>query len=466
MSLLPLKKNTVPEPPSSFLKLIGPSFILLGLGLGTGELILWPYLVANWGLGIIWGALIGITIQFFLNMEIERYSLVNGESIFVGFARLNKYLPIWFIISTSLAWSWPAFSTASATVLTFFGVENASFVAILMLIIVGLILTLGPTLYKTVETVEKVLILISVPVIIFIAIIVIKLTHLESLLLGLLGVGDGYVYIPTNEESKFPLMTFLAAFAYSGAGGNLLLAQSFYVKEKGYAMGKYAGKITSLITGKAEKLELEGTTFQVNEAELTKFRKWWNIATKEHLFVFWGMGLFTMLLLATISYASVYGVAGNHKDIDFLFNQAGVINLKTGFIGSILLLITSIMLFSTQLSVIDGASRIISENVAILIKDKINVSKMPIIYYSAVWALIIFGISILLVGVKQPQYLIVIGAVINAVCMFVLSGLLNPVNSRFLPDQVQAPKWRKMLIWIIFLVLGLFSTVVFIDQVF
>lgn len=464
MTLLPLKKATVPEPPKSLIKLVGPSFILLGLSLGTGELILWPYLAANWGLGIIWGAVIGITIQYFLNMEIERYTLVNGESIFVGFARLNKFLPIWFILSTVIAWSWPAFAAASASVLVFFGATNFALVAIIMLIAVGLILTLGPTLYKTVESVEKVLILTAIPVIIFIAAVIIKWTHLESLFMGMVGIGDGYWGVPTSPESKFPLMTFLAAFAYSGAGGNLLLAQSSYVKEKGYGMGFYAGKITSLITGKAQKLELEGTTFNINDEELGKFRKWWVMASKEHLIVFWGMGLFTMLLLATIAYASVYHTSGNLKDIDFLFNQANVINQYTGFLGSALLVITSLMLFSTQLSVIDGASRIISENIALTFKDKMDVSKMPLIYYASVWVTIIFGIIILSLGAKQPQFLIVIGAVINAFCMFVFAGLLMPVNKRFLPDQVQAPKWRQRLIWAIFIGLGIFSITVILDQ--
>jgi hypothetical protein len=53
-------------------KILGPSFILLALGLGSGEVILWPYLTSNYGLGIVWGALVGITLQFFINMEIER----------------------------------------------------------------------------------------------------------------------------------------------------------------------------------------------------------------------------------------------------------------------------------------------------------------------------------------------------------------------------------------------------------
>ena len=79
-------------------KLIGPSFVILALGLGSGEIILWPYLASNYGLGIIWGALLGITFQYFINMEIERYALVKGESVFVGIAKLWRGAPIWFIV--------------------------------------------------------------------------------------------------------------------------------------------------------------------------------------------------------------------------------------------------------------------------------------------------------------------------------------------------------------------------------
>ena len=86
-------KDILPTPPK-FSKMVGPSFIMLGMGLGSGELIMWPYMAANYGLGIIWAAVIGITFQFFINMEIERYTLINGESVFVGLARkLKLFVP-------------------------------------------------------------------------------------------------------------------------------------------------------------------------------------------------------------------------------------------------------------------------------------------------------------------------------------------------------------------------------------
>ena len=135
----------LPSPPKSFLKILGPSFILLGLGLGSGEIILWPYLVSNFGLGIIWAAVLGITIQFFWNMEIERYTLIMGQSVFVGFKKLFKLLPFWFILSTFLGFGWPGIIASAAKILAhFFKIERFDYLAILLLLIIGIILTLGP----------------------------------------------------------------------------------------------------------------------------------------------------------------------------------------------------------------------------------------------------------------------------------------------------------------------------------
>ncbi len=446
--------------------MVGPSLILVGLSLGTGELILWPYLTANWGLGIMWGALLGISMQFFLNMEIERYTLAQGESVFVGFARFFKLLPYWFVFSTIIAWSWPAFSSASAAALQpfgLFGQLDTSFIAIGMLIAAGCILTLGPVLYKTVETFQKILISIGIPIVAFVALRVVTAEHIIALGKGLVGIGEGYVFFPSSN--LFPFMSFLAALAYSGAGGNLLLAQSFYVKEKGYAMGKYAGRITSLITGKSEPNDIMGTTFMPSREEDVKFNHWWRMANKEHLVVFWGLGLFTMLLLALISYATAYGHPSNATGINFVYTQAQVIAQEVGpLFATLMLVVTSLMLFATQLTVIDAAGRIITENMVLLRSTISSAKHIRITYYVSIWALICFGIAIFLLGIKEPQLLIVTGAVINAVCMFIFAGLLIPMNKKLLPQSAKPAAWRQIVVWIIFLILGLFSFSVIADN--
>ena len=92
----------------------------------------------------------------------------------------------------------------------------------------GLILTLGPILYKTVETFLKILIAIAVPTIFFLSIILAKWTDWAALARGVVGIGDGYLFLPEG----IAIASFLAAFAYSGAGGNLNLAQAFYIRDK------------------------------------------------------------------------------------------------------------------------------------------------------------------------------------------------------------------------------------------
>ena len=459
----PLAIAKLPSPPKSIFKVLGPSFILIGLGLGTGELILWPYLVSNWGLGIIWGAALGITMQFFLNMEIERYTLANGESVFVGFARLFRRLPFWFIGSTLIAFSWPGFSAVSAQILTpFFQTTDITYIGIAMLLAVGVILTFAPVLYKTVETFQKVLIMIGIPVIIIIVARVANTSDFIALSKGLIGVGDGYMFFPKT----LPFMSFLAAFAYSGAGGNLNLAQSFYIKEKGYGMGKYSGRITSLITGKKEHVQIEGTTFEVNSDEIKKFNKWWKLTNIEHAVVFWGLGLLTILLLAVLSHATVLGMENNSEGINFIFNQTNVVKGMLGsFFSTSLLLVTALMLFSTQLAVIDASGRIVAENVALISRKNtmdLGVSKM---YYLTIWILLFFGVLIYLSGFNQPRTLIIIGALLNAFCMFVFSGLLNKLNTKLLPKEIQPSNLRKGIVYLTFFFFGVFSILVFLNNV-
>ena len=87
-SLLPPRTRDLPDPPARLWPLIGPGIVTAGVGLGAGEFILWPYIASQVGLGLLWGAAIGIATQWFINMEIERYTLATGETALTGFTRL------------------------------------------------------------------------------------------------------------------------------------------------------------------------------------------------------------------------------------------------------------------------------------------------------------------------------------------------------------------------------------------
>ena len=467
-STLPLGKKNLPKA-LPLRKLIGPSFIILGLGLGSGEVILWPYLSSNYGLGIIWGMVAGITMQFFINMEVERWALINGESVFVGFARMLKWLPAWFILSTFLGFGWPGIGLAGATLLsevfglqetTIAGLGGTNMVGIIVFLAIGGILSIGKVLYQTVETLEKYLIMIGVPFIMIITFYLADTADFVALGRGIIGQGEGFMFLPLG----IVIGQFLGAIAYAGAGGNLNLAQSCYIRDKGYGMGIYADRITSLITSKEskKKFSLSGNTFPTNKKNLARFKEWWININLEHVIIFWLLGLLTMLTLSLLAYVTAYGLEGNEAGINFVVNEALAIGQRTlPCIGIAFLFVVGVMLLATQLTVLDSTSRIMTENFLLLRSKKTY--RVSVVYYSILWIQILFGITVFTFAFDQPFELIVLGAIINAFTMFVYTGLLLFLNNRYLAKQLRPSAIRNGILSTTFIFLGFFCTLTIIS---
>ncbi len=438
------KKEEFPVSPE-LSKMIGPSFLILAMGLGSGEIILWPYLVANYGLGIVWGAVLGISLQFFINMEIERYALVKGESVFVGLSKIFKWTPYWFIFSTFVGFGLPGIVAASAKLFGYLlGVDNFGLIAILMLVVMGSLLTFGKTVYATMEKVTKIIIITCVPILFLLVIAVSTKQGWLALLDGLIGKGENYWFLPVGIN----LATFLAAFAYSGAGGNLNLTQSIYVKEKGYGMGKYSQKIGGFFR-KAEEVEvdLEGALFEINEKNVNNFYSWWKKINTEHFLIFWLLGLISMLLLMLLSYLTAYGHAGNAEGINFVLREGEQLGRVIGsWGGKSLIFILSLLLFQTQLGILDSTSRIMGESLALVRQRGDGTKKMNLgkFYFVFVWSQIVFGALVLGFGIHEPKSLIVLGAIINAFAMLLHTILVFLLNRKMLPTGF-GPNWRRKL---------------------
>ncbi len=449
-----LEIKDVPKP-LPLRKLIGPSFILLGLGLGSGELILWPYLSSNFGLGIIWAAVLGITIQYFLNMEIVRYTIANGESIFVGMKRkFGNIAPIFFIFSSLLPWMWPGIAASSAFLfVNALGIGNEKIISIFILLLIGLVLTLGKIIYKTEEIIQKTIILVGIPIIVAFTIMFFKLDNAMFLFKGFVGIGEGYKFLPKD----IPLATFLAALAYAGAGGTLNLTQSFYAKEKGYAMGAYTGRLTGLVGTNKEEMRLTGTTFEHTNENLARFRLWWKRINIEHALVFWLTGAITIILLSFLAYSIVYKNPNTQSGINFIILESEYFSTVSYFLKPLFLFVSAAMLFGTQFSVFAATSRISSENLVLIDSKKFPVKKSSIYFFIFLWLQIILGIVIFSLGITEPLTLVVIGACLNAVTMFIYSGLIYIVNTKLMKKDIAPGLFRRFALIFAFIFYGGFS---------
>ncbi len=92
--LAEFKTADLPKPPTSFWKLAGPGAVLVGLSIGAGEIVVWPRTVAQYGAGMVWAAMLGVFLQMWVNFEIGRWTIATGETVYTGFTpRLARLCP-------------------------------------------------------------------------------------------------------------------------------------------------------------------------------------------------------------------------------------------------------------------------------------------------------------------------------------------------------------------------------------
>jgi hypothetical protein len=238
----------LPEPVSVW-KIVGASAIISATALGSGEFILWPLIVSQVGFTIFWAAILGFFFQFILNMEIERYALVTGETAVTGFARLWRHWGLIFIIMALVPNLWPGWATGSSTTITFWaglGGGAVTPITVIMLISIGIALTVSPVVYQTVEKVQGAAIVL---ILIFIVAAVITATSGEAW--GSLAQGSTAEFgqnIPA-AVAVVGASALAGAVAFAGAGGANNLVQANYIRDKEMGMGAYIPNIVSPLTG-------------------------------------------------------------------------------------------------------------------------------------------------------------------------------------------------------------------------
>jgi hypothetical protein len=445
----------LPEP-LPLRRMLGPSVILVGLSIGSGEFVLWPRLTAEWGFALFWACWLGVTLQFFLNMEIERYSLATGESAVVGFARLNAvFVPV-FLLCATLPWIWPGWATGAATLLHWEFHWPVTGTAVASLLLCGLILSVGPVVYRTVELIQLVLVVTIVVLASGLALAVVGWEDVLALGRGALRFG----YVP--EGVHLPML--LGALAFAGAGGSVNLAQSNYIKDKGYGMGALVGRITSPFTGRDEAVSEVGTAFRETPENLARWRVWWRRCNVEHVSSFYVVALLSLALFCLLAGALLSPGAEIAAGFGFIRDEAASIESHFGAGAKhVFLLVGVAVLFSTELALLDAVARVAADLLAIGPFRGRGVS-VSWLYFGVVWMLIAFGIAVLSAGFDQPLVLLVLSAALNGVVMFLYSGLLLWLNVRSFEPPLRPRPLRIAALLVCFFFFGYFSLLTLADR--
>ncbi len=469
--------------------IVGPSAIMLGASLGSGESLFWPNITAMYGWAMWWGFWVGAITQWIINTELMRWTVATGETWFRQMARLHPIWPWVFFIFGFIHLVWPGWVSGSAKFAGYIvgglSYEWASAhwpaVGAALMFLIWVISVVGPWIYRAIELAEIVLVILAY------ALMVILLIGIVAAGKGGLGFGHWYDQFAnigrirwdlilagkTGAEaeaarSKF-LLSYLGGLAYAGAGGYINLSESLWVREKGYGMAAWHGRIKNPIfilwgREKPEEIPDFGIIAKPEKVNLARWKAWWYVTNMEHFILF----ALTLIAGAFImsGMARAYAAGTEKGAIDMWLQE--VLPRMGADIGNWSQYAFGVMewavLFTTQLGIVDVFVR----NSTDVVFDMIGKRRGWRIDWIYFWLLTIFvawGIGIILAQVKKPWILLVIGANIAGIMMWPYSLTTVVANTKMLPKYYQ-PSWLKILgMWWATGFYGYFSVLVIIDNI-
>ncbi|WP_433826596.1 Nramp family divalent metal transporter [Actinoplanes sp. CA-015351] len=448
----------LPEP-LSLRRMVGPGIVAVGIGMAAGEIILWPYLTAIGGLGLLWLAFTTLAVQFVINMEIERYTLATGQTALMGFSRWWKGWGIIICLAGAFQYVWPGWATSGSTVFTYlFGGGDPVWITVIGLVLVGALLSVSKVIYKTVERVEVVKVALTL---FFLAVVVVFVISLSTWGEGAKATVTDFGQIP--EGITFTLI--LSAIGAAGAGGVHNLVLSNWIRDKRYGMGAHVPRLISPITGQEEAAGADRYQFPVDEASLSRWATWWKRANIEHLATFVAVCFVTISVMSLLAYETLFGRDDLKSDPSFLRIQGEIFSAEVGgWLRLLFLAVAAVSLWAAAMGLLDIIGRLASDFLRrTYLTDSARWTESRV-YLAVVWAEIFLGSAILLAGFTQPLGLLIVSTCAASVVTLLYSILLVRLNTRDLPAAIRLRGWRLggMLIAIAFY--GFFAIAMVVTQ--
>lgn len=434
------KKKELPHFPG-ILAMLGPGIVWMALAQGSGELIWWPYIIAKYGLGFLFLLIPACLLQYPLNYEIGRYTLLTGESIWQGFIRLNKIFAfcLWILMITSFLW-FGAFASAGGTSLAsltnfpagFSTKAQSLFWAYLSIGVFLIVLLFSPVVYKLIEK-----FMFAVAIITLIGLIAASIhpdvfCKLPDFINGLF-----IPHLPVNFDNK-DATKLLTAITFAGLGGFWTLFYSYWLREKGVGMAKYFGHITSPITGKKEMMPDAGFIMENTANSKKQLPQWLNFLKIDSGIGIFG-NLFTTFLTCLLSYALLFPKGIIPQDWEIAVVQSRFFEVSWGTFGKILfLIIAAAFLSDTWIGTIDSVARVNTDIIYNLFQRSKKYSIQFWYYFFIVVLTIITSITMLF---TQPGTLILISAVIGFIGTVIFTIAILILNHFYLPKFL--PEFAK-----------------------
>ncbi|TMR33493.1 hypothetical protein ETD85_19725 [Nonomuraea zeae] len=445
---MPIRK--LPDAPPS-VHILGPTVFLVALGVGMGESYMWPRLVLLFGPEIRWLFLIGVTLQAVVMLEMARYAMATGESIFSGAARVFKPLMWFFFIVAIAVYIWPGHLSAGAAAFEEITGIPWMVTAIVGLVLVGVVFTLAKVIYNLLENVLSLLIGALVLGTSVVAAMVGSWSDVASTITGMFSFG----YLPSEAMSAAWFPVIVGACAFAGPSGMQQMWYTLHLRDSGAGMGVHIPKVRGLRhAGEEEEMPARGFMFDTEDpAEMAKWKGWRRWVTFDALLLFWGITMLVTISFTVIAQSAVRqnpavrtAIQGDDREVALSAMSDAVSSAGSSVLGVVFLGFIALIGLNATLGLFDSFSRGQADMTYNFVPGakKLGMSRL---YGVFLWGVILFGILILLFGPADgPSGILDTLAFLSTFAMGAYCVTLLLVNNRMLPKPIRPKWWTNVII--------------------
>lgn len=415
----------------------------MALAQGSGELIWWPYIIAKYGLTFLCLLIPACLLQYPVTVEIGRYTMLTGESIFRGFIRLNRGFGIflWVLMTLSFLW-FGAYASAGGTALAAMSNfpagwtprEQTLFWGYATIAVFVLAIVFSKVIYHFIENFMKVVALVTIVGLLWACAQPQVIDALPSFIHGLAGPVDALPR-PWDPDDATKLLT---AVTFAGLGGFWILFYSYWLREKGSGMALHIGRITGPRAGHPEPVSADG--FLPTDSSSNR-EKWyiWKRFLKTDVSVGIAGNLLTTLMMCLLAWALLFPSGLIPQDYEIAVVQSRFFEVSWGAFGRILfLLIAAAFLADTWLATADAVSRTQADIVQTLFPKAQRYSMRQWYFGFLAVLTMITGFTM---SIDSPGALILISSVIGFMGTVIFPVALYFLNYRLLAPQL--PAWAR-----------------------
>jgi hypothetical protein len=440
---------------------IGPSLIALGISIGSGEWLLGPLSVGQFGfIGVGIFITISILLQTFYNIEHSRYVLATGEVPVVFFGRAPPGFQFWVPFSILLilfTFIWGGWAKSAGDGLFALFTERLvetdadanmrDWLATGLLVLVFVIAALSRVVTRGLELVNWVIVGSVVLVLLVLDIILVPASVWWEGIRGLFTPAVPPAGITATQIGG------LVGFAALASGLNWYVMNHY--RDHGYGMSHRMGYIAGL-RGESKEVQAVGVTFPSDEKNTALWKRWFHYLVID-MWVVFTIGAFLGMLLPTILMTHAVNLSGDVPTSENVTTFVAVVMRDEygGGLFFIVLLIGTLILFSTQLGIFEAMVRNFTDGThAISPRFRKMVSGDPRRFYFPFMLLLIIVIAIL-IRLALPVRLIEISANMSNLGALIFPFMLMYLNSK-LPQAARPKPYVNVLLVLVVIFFGFF----------